>query len=395
MNVVQFNLFPYFCVFFPKRRFVENTRKIEDISSALSHWLDGEHSFVAYRLPGSNEVVLFETGEVVRFHISDFVPENFEGSFVVAPFEINQQAFAVFPGREHYNLSLSGGPSFEVQKGQLVPAESDGSREHYSRVFSLMKEALDQRVVDKVVLARRMDVAGINKAILPDVFGQLCHQYPGAFVYFFDHPQLGRWMGASPETFLERSGPNWQTVSLAATRNEDVHYEDWDLKELEEQGFVSVFIDDVLNAQGIKGVEKRGPVPFRAGNVIHLRTTYRFEADSSLNTGQLLAGLHPTPAVGGYPKEKAMQVIRLAEGFDRGFYSGFLGPVDKDAFRFFVNIRCMQLGKDNAVLYIGGGLTRDSREEAEWEETRLKAGTLYSVLQSVKQNHCNESTRLR
>ena len=141
--------------------------------------------------------------------------------------------------------------------------------------------------------------------------------------------------------------------------------------------------------------KKKGPMPFKAGNVIHLRTSYHFEAEETFNSGPLLASLHPTPAVGGYPKDEATQVIRHAEGFDRGFYSGFLGPVGAGGFHFFVNIRCMQLGQDNAVLYIGGGLTRDSREEAEWEETRLKAGTLYSVLQSVKQNHCNASTRLR
>ncbi|MFW5753806.1 MAG: chorismate-binding protein, partial [Marinilabiliaceae bacterium] len=353
------------------------------------------HPFVAYRLPGSDEVVLFETGKVVRFPVSDFVPENFEGSFVVAPFVLNQKAFAVFPGDDHFIGPLSGQSDTEVRKGQLVPYEREGSRKHYARVFSMMKEVLDQEVVDKVVLARRMDVAGISRDVLPDVFVQLCHRYPDAFVYFFDHPEMGRWMGASPETFLEKSGNQWQTVALAATRKEEVHYEDWDLKELEEQSLVSVFIDEVLTAQGISDFEKKGPVPFRAGNVIHLRTSYRFEADPSLRAGQLLSGLHPTPAVGGYPKEEAMKVIRQAEGFDRRFYSGFLGPVGKGAFRFFVNIRCMQLGNDNAVLYIGGGLTRDSREEAEWEETRLKAGTLYSVIQSVKQNHCNESTRLR
>ncbi|MGM0378080.1 MAG: chorismate-binding protein, partial [Bacteroidota bacterium] len=378
-----------------KRRFVENNGKIEDIGSALSHWLEHQHPFVAYRLPGSDEVVLFEAGKVVRFAISDFVPENFEGSFVAAPFEVNQEAFAVFPEDESYTCLLPDKYAFEIKKGQFVPAGSDDARKQYSRVFLQMKDALDKKVIDKVVLARKMNVAGIHIDILPDVFLQLCHQYPDAFVYFLDHPELGRWMGASPETFLEKARNQWQTVALAATRKEEIHYEDWNLKELEEQSLVSVFIDEVLRGMGITDFEKRGPVPFRAGNVIHLRTSYRFEASEAFHTGQLLSGLHPTPAVGGYPKDEAMQVIRRAEGFDRGFYSGFLGPVSKDVFRFFVNIRCMQLGDDNAVLYIGGGLTRDSREEAEWEETRLKAGTLYSVLQSVKQNHFNESARFR
>ncbi len=374
---------------------MKNNRKIDEIDTIISRWLERQYPFVAYRLPGSDEVVLFEAGKVVRFSIPDFVPENFKDSFVVAPFEIGKEAFAVFPGAESYVSALPDKPAFEMQKGQFVPPGSEDAREQYTRVFSQMKDALDQGLVEKVVLARRMDVAGINSEILPDVFLQVCYQYPDAFVYFFDHPELGRWMGASPETFLEKSGNQWQTVALAATREEDVHYEDWNLKELEEQGLVSVFIDEILKTRGFSDFEKKGPVPFRAGNVIHLRTSYRFEAEETFSAGPLLAGFHPTPAVGGYPKDEAMQVIRRAEGFDRGFYSGFLGPVGEGGFHFFVNIRCMQLGQDHAVLYIGGGLTRDSREEAEWEETRLKAGTLYSVLQSVKQNHCNASTRLR
>lgn len=394
MLLFNSTFFSIFAFLSQKEDSLKDTGNITDLKTRLALMLEEQASFVAYRLPESDEVVLFRSGAMVRFRISEFAPENFEGAFVVAPFDVKERAFAVYPEGRSFIFNLPEGKSLSGKESPAPPAESSTDREKYGRDFSRMKDALAREVVDKVVLARRMEVSGVQSEVLPDVFLELCRRYPSAFVYFFDHPGMGRWMGASPETFLQKDGAHWHTVSLAATRKGDYHYEDWDLKELEEQGLVSVFIDDVLKRHGLKNFEKKGPVPFSAGNVIHLRTSYRFSVKDNSLAGSLIEALHPTPAVGGYPKRQALEVIRQIEGFDRGFYSGFLGPVSRDAFHFFVNIRCMQLGHDHAVLYLGGGLTRDSREQAEWEETRLKAATLLSVLHSVKQNHCNESSRL-
>ncbi len=322
--------------------------------------------------------------------------DQYEGSFIVAPFDSSKRALSLSPTGKTEQFSFSHEIPAPGKNKLVHPEEEPLERQSYSSAFSMIKEAMDRKIADKVVLARRMEVSDVPSHVLPYVFEQLCRSHPNAFVYFIDHPDVGRWMGASPETFLEKDGSHLKTVALAATRNSNVHSEDWNLKELEEQGLVSVFIDEVLNEFNINDFEKDGPSPVRAGEMIHLRTTYRFEADDlKASTGQFLKALHPTPAVGGYPKDEALQLIQKAETFDRGLYSGFLGPVSRDAFRFFVNIRCMQLVDDAAILYLGGGLTRDSGEEHEWKETQLKAGTLLSVLHSVKQNYCNESTHLR
>jgi isochorismate synthase len=83
------------------------------------------------------------------------------------------------------------------------------------------------------------------------------------------------------------------------------------------------------------------------------------------------------------PKDKALAFILQQEGYDRSFYSGYLGPVHIDGqSHLYVNLRCMQLGSDRAYLYVGGGVTADSCPDAEWRETELKAGTLLSVLRA-------------
>jgi isochorismate synthase len=376
---------------------LNNTDNIESGKKLLSGFMDAAVPFVAYRLPGDVQGYAFSVGDIRSIDIIDFTPERFDGSFIVAPFENSNGSFALWPKEQVEMISLIGDEySSEFASNFVLDKERESERHAYSKSFSFVKRALDHQVVDKVVLARKLEVSDVPESILPGVFEQLCKAYPNAFVYFFDHPEIGRWMGASPELFLEKKGTRLITVALAATRNSEFHSEDWNMKELEEQGLVSVFVDEVLSGYGITDYEKAGPEPVRAGEMVHLKTSYIFDA-SKLNSsiGQFIISLHPTPAVGGYPKKKALEIIRKAETFDRGFYSGFLGPVSKGGFRFFVNIRSMQLGEENAVLYLGGGITRDSREKNEWDETRLKARTLLLVLHSVKQKSCNESIHLR
>jgi isochorismate synthase len=384
-------------VFLFKKQELRETDHIKSARKMLEDYLTSGNSFVAYRLPGEKQAYSFQVGKVQPFNISEFTPEAFEDAFIVAPFQVFKSAFALWPvsgisllETETYDREIRENKSFRL------PQERDEVRQDYARSFSVIREALNAHAADKVVLARRLEVTDVPEHILPQVFSQLCQSYPNAFVYFFDHPQVGRWMGASPETFLEKENHTLKTVALAATRRSELQREDWNMKELEEQGLVSVFVDEVLKEYGISTYQKNGPEPVRAGSMIHLKTSYEFEACKIKDSvGRFLQSLHPTPAVGGYPKDVAMRLIGEAEKFDRGFYSGFLGPVNKGEFRFFVNIRSMKLGEEKAVLYLGGGITRDSKEANEWEETRLKARTLLSVLHSVKQNYSNESIHLR
>lgn len=365
----------------------------------LAEYLTSGNSFVAYRLPGEKQAYSFQVGKVQSFGLSDFNPGAFGDAFIIAPFEMSKSAFALWPlsgisrvevESENFEREIPGKKPFRL------PQEREELRKAYGQSFSVIKDALSNHVADKVVLARRLEVTDVPEDILPQVFCQLCRSYPNAFVYFFDHPQVGRWMGASPETFLEKENHTLKTVALAATRKSELHREDWNMKELEEQGLVSVFVDEVLKEYDISTYQKNGPEPVRAGSMIHLKTSYEFEACKMKDSvGRFLQSLHPTPAVGGYPKDMAMRLIGEAEKFDRGYYSGFLGPVNNGEFRFYVNIRSMKLGENKAVLYLGGGITRDSKEANEWEETRLKARTLLSVLHSVKQNYSNESIHLR
>jgi isochorismate synthase len=125
-----------------------------------------------------------------------------------------------------------------------------------------------------------------------------------------------------------------------------------------------------------------GPQTIQAGNAIHLSTKFSFDESSIQNRlADFIERLHPTPAVCGLTKEKALELILKTEKHNREYYSGFCGPINmKEKTDLFVNLRCMKILKDKLVLFIGGGLTAKSEIEKEWEETKLKSRTLLSLI---------------
>lgn len=95
----------------------------------------------------------------------------------------------------------------------------------------------------------------------------------------------------------------------------------------------------------------------------------------------MLELLHPTSAVCGMPKNKTKEFIVAKEQYDRELYSGYLGPVNmNNRTNIFVNLRCMQVQENFAILYAGAGITGDSDPEKEWRETEIKMDTLLQFL---------------
>lgn len=145
------------------------------------------------------------------------------------------------------------------------------------------------------------------------------------------------------------------------------------------------YIEEVLFNMDITEYGKTGPVTIKAGNVVHLKTQYNLsKKQTESKVGELIAGLHPTPAVCGLPRNKSYELIRKVEKHKRRFYSGFIGPWNLSGnSQLFVNLRCAEIYSDKLSLYVGGGLTAESKPEDEWEETVKKSQTLLSVVEKI------------
>ncbi len=135
------------------------------------------------------------------------------------------------------------------------------------------------------------------------------------------------------------------------------------------------------------------PYTFKAGIIAHIKSDITAELHSKDNLGNLINALHPTPAVCGLPKEASQKFILNNEGYERHFYTGFLGELNIDFSTFrrensdlFVNLRCMEVVTSsdhktaNASIYVGCGITIDSIPEKEYIETVNKSMTMRNVL---------------
>ena len=254
-------------------------------------------------------------------------------------------------------------------------------------------------VRDAVNFIRATDIAKVvvsrltERPLPPDfdptaAFAELCVRYPHAFVSLVAIPGVGTWMGASPEVLLTVDDRGLTTMALAGTQRrpeaQPLATVQWGAKEQVEQEMVSAYIRAFFQHSGVAGVNEVGPRTVAAGNVVHLQTLFHVDAPNDqrlILANRVLQELHPTSAVCGMPKQKALTFILANEGYDRSFYSGFLGPVHvAGESHLYVNLRCMRLGQTSATLFVGAGITANSDPTAEWRETEMKAETMLSVL---------------
>lgn len=240
----------------------------------------------------------------------------------------------------------------------------------------------------KVVPSKIKNIESHNDINLGQAFVNACEKYPNAFVNLTYSVKTGLWFGASPETLIEdKKGEYFKTMALAGTQaksEKSIAETTWTQKEIEEQAYVSRYIINCFKKIRLRDFDEIGPKTIQAGNLLHLKTTFKVNTES-VNFPELgsvmLKLLHPTSAVCGMPKESALDFISKEEKHNRGYFSGFLGPVHLDSLsHLFVNLRCCQINNQSVTFYAGAGITEDSKAEKEWEETEMKCKVLSNII---------------
>ncbi|NER16471.1 isochorismate synthase [Spongiivirga citrea] len=333
--------------------------------------------FVAYRKPVSNTIKgllqendqLFHSESISR---SGFVFCSFSGDQkILIPKDLSTSLSVDFQSKKVDSLSNS----------TTVKAEAVTKDLHIQLVQNGIS-AISKNELVKVVLSRKQSV-DIGSSDPISLFQNLLNTYANAFCYLWYHPKVGMWLGASPETFIKYKKGEFTTMSLAGTKpiiqGKDI---EWDAKEEYEQQLVTDYITQQLKTVCTSNVEIKtdGVHTIKAGNVGHLKTTISLQLTDKKYLEPIIEALHPTPAVAGFPTLKAIEFIEKNEGYDRSFYTGYLGEIEEDRLSFFVNLRCMQLQDQHAIIYVGGGITAGSIPEKEWEETVHKSKTMVNIL---------------
>ena len=266
----------------------------------------------------------------------------------------------------------------------LTTKKTSQPEANQSDYFKMLDQAIHQLKSNqllKVVLSHPLSIKSDEDVF--SVFIKLLKNYPSAYVYLWYHPQTGIWLGATPETLIDINNQQLKTMALAGTQTaESIDKVQWQAKEIQEQQYVVDSMHAALThyTESLTVSERQ---TIQAGNIFHLKTDFQ----GTLQKNQfidLLNNLHPTPAVCGIPREKAIAFISQYENYQRGLYTGYLGYVNVENDRLEtnlqVNLRCMQKNSQGYTIFVGGGITAESDPQQEWEETIAKAQTMLEVL---------------
>ena len=369
----------------------------DEIFLKIENHFRSDLPFVVYRKPNQVEVTVILQNDNTVNYTEDYS----EPGFVFAPFDDKQRTILIpFSNSDTHKFTPNTTIKTDVSIND-IHLDQSGKNQH----IALVKKGINsvkEGVFKKVVLSRVETL--LLKEIDPiGLFQGLLNSYPSAFTYCWYHPKVGLWLGATPETLLRIEGNRFETMALAGTQQYkgtiDVN---WGDKEKDEQNIVTNFVVEALENK-VNDLDIKPTETIKAGNVLHLLTkikgTLIFE---KLSLKQIIMALHPTPAICGIPREESKQFILKNENYNREFYTGFLGEINvsqkklrnsgrtniennayasiKKVTNLFVNLRCMQLKNDEVLIYVGGGITKDSDPESEWIETVNKTNTIKKVL---------------
>ncbi len=367
-------------------------------------------SLAICRLPNQSEIHLFQ-GSVNAINMELFeIPENVGFLFTegldpnmgyflsgearkVTSLEVVQQELrnAIAENfKFNSNDEKFNGKNIITLDSTTIPATFS----EFTAEIDAVKKAIENDEVQKIVVARILkgdwikwgnsetNTSPLESAVenLYKWYDRLCEIYTDCMVYLLIDPQLGCWIGASPELLLsqEQSGAA-RTVSLAGTLFEDSEH--WSAKEKLEQSTTSQHVEEALNSLNIQ-FEISQLKEQRNGHLRHLISEYQF----NLNSDQLLPllrQLNPTPAVIGYPQKRALEWVKANLSLKRELYSGAVGMISKSESYLHVNLRCAKLNLNGMVdFYAGCGINLMSDPQREWEETELKSQVISRYLEN-------------
>jgi menaquinone-specific isochorismate synthase len=296
--------------------------------------------------------------------------------------------------QEIEDLSLREGAS-----GALLPApmfredspDLQGWRENVEQALAAFSEGR----LGKVVLARRAEFGFCGDLDPTLLLESLKAATPGCF-HFYAEPESGiAFLGASPERLFRREGRSVESEAVAGTRPRGVtSAEDEGLrddllhspKDLSEHTYVSKGIREALEplCEELEIEDRVSEMKLARGR--HLRSKVRGTLEDGVTDAALLDAMHPTPAVGGYPRNEALEHIHALEPFDRGWYAGPVGWIGQEASEFAVGIRSGLVRGRTLALFSGAGIVADSVPDEEWAEIEQKIGDFTGMF-GLEQGH--------
>jgi menaquinone-specific isochorismate synthase len=296
---------------------------------------------------------------------------------------VGPQVERIWRARKKFGSFDYGRPGF-VAPGRpaKVDVQEVGSADHYETAVKTALREITEGKYRKIVLARAKDLTASTDFHPLQLLNGLRQQYADCFAFSVANGKGQSLIGASPERLVRVAKGEMATEALAGSAPRgDTASEDAALaaalqrseKDVSEHAHVVDSIVNALNSLSIHSTVYRKPVVRRFANVQHLHTPITAPLPAGVRPLDVVSKLHPTPAVGGSPRDAALPRIRELEGFPRGLYAGALGWLNsRQEGEFFVGLRSALIDGSKARLYAGAGIVAGSEPAKERAETELK-----------------------
>ena len=300
------------------------------------------------------------------------------------PEELTERLESRLVGLREASLPLlDPAPTGRFQVASAMPPE------HYEHAVARAVELIAAGGLEKIVLAREVQVHAPRAHDPAAVFAVLRREFPSCFVFCVGRGEATL-VGASPELLVRREGQRVSTLALAGStrRSADPAVDDHlgeqllrDASYREEHAIVARRIERMLRPHAVWVTAPGEPELVRIANIQHLATPIRAQLAAPMEALELAGLMHPTPAVGGEPRAGAAPLIPALEGLDRGWYAGPVGWTDAAGDgELCVALRCALLEGRVARCFAGNGIVRDSDPARELAETEVKLQALLPLL---------------
>lgn len=269
--------------------------------------------------------------------------------------------------------------TFKITENKILPNQCV-----YHELFDDAMKKISSSFIEKVVIARKRNFNIKGKINIAKAINYLINNTEQCYVYCISLSPSQIYIGATPECLYQRNHSTIYSESIAGTTSKNLIHELSSNKNLWENKIVVKHIIERLDTLLAEDVRISDPCIISPSEISHLKCSITGTLKENISTNMIVNALHPTPAMCGYPQDKA-KIFLDKEPFARGLYSGIMN------FKFFdleqapVLIRGLFINNNNLDLYVGSGIVKGSVEEQEWQELNNKEKLLLSLINWLKE----------
>jgi len=383
-------------------RFISTDKKLKEIANKfISNW-------------SNQSLPLFVGGMKFTVEHSDDDWKNFSDSTWLVPeimfCKVQEKTFLIYnyfaeQGLPKTRLSKKFSKKLESllniteDRNNSLPKITNSSglspkdKKKWKQIIIQALEKINHDEIKKIVLARKVELVLSEEINLTNSLKTLRSSYPNCCVFAY-HKGNSTFFGATPELLARISNHKIEVDAIAgsinrgATDDEDKKLETILLnnkKDLDEHQYVRDHLTNALKNFGDNISFNKTPSVKKLKNIQHLLTKITAELKDTSRIMSILSELHPTPAVCGFPKDAALNLIKKIENQKRGLYSGIIGWFNlNNEGEFAVSIRSAVTRGNKLSAFAGNGIVEGSEPDDEFEETEMKLKPILSLFNEKK-----------